>query len=168
MTRQFIETQADVQKALTDYLAMWETFRAQFGHNTLDLWIGEHGTPIPDNRLTLPESLVHAASNQCYFNAWRYKSRRPKQDLTYCEGLVRLADVPISVLHGWLMDSEGHIIDPSVEQYRPVAYYGMGFDDAFARERWQHLRRNGAIGILGNLYLFRQHPDDIKQHVIHF
>ena len=105
-------------------------------------------------RLALPKRLVFPASKQCYLNAFNLFNRR--DGLHYCEGNVFMAGCPIPVLHGWCVNGDGLVLDPSIEFERGAVYYGIEYEDDFTRERWKQLRRKAAIGILPNVWMLRE------------
>ena len=108
----------------------------------------------PIARVVLPEHEVKEKSQQCYLNAWRLRQRRTAT-LHYCEGFYYQKGMAIPVMHGWCVDRQARVVDPSVNQVKPAAYYGMIFDNEFARECWRQLARGRRIGILANNYVLR-------------
>jgi hypothetical protein len=117
---------------------------------TIDEVIYDQGKEFPV-RKALPERIVTPHTKACYGNAYRLYRRR--KHLTYCEGYVALESCPIPVMHGWCVNAEGEVLDPSVEQDRPAIYYGMAFKDEFVLASWAILNKRRYIGILGNLWL---------------
>jgi hypothetical protein len=67
-----------------------------------------------------------------------------------------MAGCPIPVLHGWCVNGDGLVLDPSIEFERGAVYYGIEYEDDFTRERWKQLRRKAAIGILPNVWMLRE------------
>lgn len=119
----------------------------------------EIGRPMLKRHL-LDERLVNAESKQCYDNAWTMKNRRRKQRLRYCEGYVALENIMIPVHHGWLLNDEDEVVDPSVYQNKTAVYYGIEYADEFAKKAWALLRKKRLIGIMLNMYAL----DEISQN----
>jgi hypothetical protein len=60
-------------------------------------------------------------------------------------------------MHGWCVNKRTQeVLDPSVANEEKAVYVGVQFRDEFVKETWKRLRRRQAIGILPNLYLFRE------------
>ena len=123
---------------------------------TADEWLLRHGKPM-NERLLLPERLVHPKSKQCYLNA--YSLFRRRKNLHYCEGNVYMDDCPIPVMHGWCVNDQGLVLDPSVGNDCGIVYFGVQYQDAFVRECWVDLKYHQAIGILPNVFLFGKKDD---------
>jgi hypothetical protein len=157
MNEQFTTVQR--LRDLEQYLQMIPRARKTFPDQyerlplTTDEWLLKHGKPMI-SRLPLAERLVHAKSQVCYQNAWTLKQRYRRLSLRYCEGQVWLERCPIPVMHGWCINEHGAILDPSVSNNELAVYWGVIWDDEFAREKWSYLRRKKHIGILPNAYMF--------------
>jgi hypothetical protein len=155
----------NLQSKLHDWMAMWEKAR-EAGVNAprnINDWLYENGAAM-DQRAVLPERQVFPKSRQCYYNAWMHKVRH-EPEATYCEGYCWIEGVIIPVMHGWLLSTDGKVIDPSVEQDVDAAYYGVQFRDEFARPIWKRLLKMQAIGIIENLWQLRFHPDELVDAV---
>jgi hypothetical protein len=111
-------------------------------------FVREQGSFKDGDFFTLPENKVQALSQECYYNAWALMVDRA--DLFYCEGYLYVDSCPLPVLHGWCVDADGHVHDPSVPQDSRRMYYGVTFARQFASMQWDRLRSRGLIGILCN------------------
>lgn len=111
-------------------------------------FVREHGSFSDSDFFVLPENKVQALSQECYYNAWALMIDRT--DLFYCEGFLNIDSCPIPVLHGWCVDANGQIHDPSVPQGSRRMYYGLTYGKQFASDQWEQLRARGLIGILPN------------------
>ena len=122
---------------------------------TSDELILERGRHMP-NRFILPDDVVHTRSGQCYGNAWTMRNRRRTQNLRYCEGYVGFDRLPIPIHHGWLLNDNDEVVDPSVDQLENATYYGVEYKTDFALSAWLELKKARLIGIMPNLYMLRK------------
>jgi hypothetical protein len=158
---------------LLDYLRMMREFDDVNcrKYSTTDSWLADKGAFFEGERLKLPDKQVRARSNQCYLNAWRYIQRRQRSNaalrrgLRYCEGLAVLEGCPLPVWHGWVVDGEGHIIDPSIEHERVTIYFGVMFDPAMAAKLWEQILKQNCIGIVGNLWVMGWHVRELEPYI---
>jgi hypothetical protein len=164
------QASSDLSKDLLDYLKGWALVRelnkaAQHMAVTPMEWVLQHGKPFA-KRHTLPKRQTRPNSRECYHNAWK-RCRMTGHMLRYCEGYVALDSCPIPVMHGWCLNPDGEVEDPSVDNARPAAYYGVVYQPEFAFETWTDLILNNAIGILGNAWMLHLTHDDILKGVDH-
>lgn len=115
----------------------------------LDDLVYAHGVPFRERTAV---AKPQPKSRECYFNAWRYLHKN--LTLLYCEGYAYARDWVIPVMHGWCVDPEGVVYDPSVGNDEEVAYIGFAYRPEWAAAMWQKLRTPeiAGIGILGNLW----------------
>ena len=77
-----------------------------FAYSCLEDWLLKHGTFFtPKN---LPSTVRPMGLQQCYENAWRVAQRTKAYH--YVEGFA-IGMIP--VLHAWLIDRDGNVIDPT-------------------------------------------------------
>jgi len=65
------------------------------------------------------------ATKQCFRNAYKLAER--DDGLTYVEGYALTSNIPIPLMHAWVVDKDGAVIDNT---WRPVGveYFGVPFD----------------------------------------
>lgn len=112
-------------------------------------FVCDHGRFL-DTRVALPADQVFPTSRRCYWNAWTH--RLHDKSLRYCEGYVSLGWAPDPVLHGWLLDSDGRVHDPSVANDDQATYYGVVFRPEVALRFWKKLLKIDAWGIIENAW----------------
>jgi hypothetical protein len=130
---------------------------------TLDEFILDHGRAFR-LRGVVPDDQVRAESQECYWNAWQLAKDNPS--LRYCEGKAYLENVALPVLHGWCIDENDRVIDPSVRQDRGVSYYGVEFSREFAQDMWSRLDPRALIGILCNADVLQLSDEDLVLGVV--
>jgi hypothetical protein len=88
----------------------------------------------------LPRGYRRAPPKRCFENAATLVRRRP-DTLRYCEGYVSRPDVPLLIHHGWAIDAENRVIDPTLPDPADCAYVGLPLRFAeYQAETWQTLR----------------------------
>jgi hypothetical protein len=122
-------------------------------------FVREHGSLHDGGLVALPANVVQPLSQECYYNAWALMVDR--DDLFYCEGYLYIDSCPLPVLHGWCVDADGRIHDPSIPQDSRSMRYGVIFARPFASVQWDRLRSRGMIGILCNWGLLGLSEADI-------
>jgi hypothetical protein len=90
-------------------------------------------------------------ARDCFNNATRYAAVR--DDVVYAEGYALEPGLPVPVHHAWLIDADGHVIDPTWKETADHVYFGIPFKQKFLRELLE--RNGGQAGILVNLHLLR-------------
>jgi hypothetical protein len=108
----------------------------------LDAFILEHGQVF--NNTNPPPRFKLGKAKECFSNSWDYICDREHLDLTYVEGM---AGVPgqLEVLHGWVVDKHGNVIDPTWKHHPEIEYIGIPFD-----WKWfnKHICTTGYIGAM--------------------
>lgn len=163
-----VKQQAD---DLVEYMGAWGKLRerlTQAGERAqmgimLEEFVLRHGRLMTDRHL-LPESHVRPGSKECYWNAWRLHRRRPR--LAYCEGYMAVERCPIPVMHGWCLDAQGKVWDPSIEQSRGAVYFGIQYRADWVSEKFGVLRKRRLIGIMPNWYVFDRELSDITEGIV--
>ena len=72
--------------------------------------------------------------------------------LSYCEGYVIDDNLPIAILHAWLINNAFEVIDPTWDDKDSTgrAYFGVAFNDEFVMD---FAIKTKYYGILDNDYL---------------
>jgi hypothetical protein len=120
--------------------------------------LAEIGGPIPKLLLTHGrlmnekspehEDFTRGALGECYMNAGRALHTHPH--LHYVEGYAVPGNIPFPMMHAWLVDDEGRVIDPTWED--GAAYFGMIIGRHTVMEITM---QTGYWGILDNLWMRR-------------
>lgn len=103
-------------------LAAAENSARAYGRFTLEHGRAWETAPYP---LDLPRMQI----KQCFGNAQKLLMRGRK-DLTYVEGYACSGSLSINmpILHAWLVDSEGRVVDPTWDNDPKSAYFGVPFE----------------------------------------
>ena len=108
-------------------------------------FILEHGY-FYDEMSPLHASFKRGALGDCYMNAGRAAWDNP--DLRYVEGYAVPGTVAFPMMHAWLIDLDGRVIDPTWAN--GAAYFGVVIpSDAYS----ECLMRLGYWGVLDNLWM---------------
>lgn len=86
----------------------------------------------------LPSGIKRGPMKQCYQNAGRIALSR--LEFTYVEGYA-ISIIP--VLHGWLIDSEGRVVDPTWKD--GLEYFGVPISTRYLR---RHVLEHGVWGVI--------------------
>lgn len=81
---------------------------------------------------------------ECFSNATHLSIRT---GLTYVEGFVVRADIPIPILHGWCVDDDNTVVDPTIDRPEECEYYGIPINSDFLQDQ---MHKSGMYGILDN------------------
>jgi hypothetical protein len=76
-----------------------------------------------------PKGLRKMRDKECFVNAQMLAVFHP-DEYTYCEGLAHSI---IAVNHGWVIDRDGNIIDPTWRDPHKCAYIGVPFKTEYIR-----------------------------------
>lgn len=93
----------------------------------------------------------------CYHNS--YKAMAETQ-MRYCEGYAMTSGLMMPMAHGWLVDTDGRVVDPTWKD--GCDYFGVVFDTFFLLKTVAKTKR---LGILGNLYVLKMRPDDCEAYI---
>jgi hypothetical protein len=118
---------------------------AQYGEVTK--FILDHGSLMTEFSPQHAE-FPRGPMGECYSNAGRAASGTR---LRYVEGYAVPSTIPFPMMHAWLIDEEGRIIDPTWES--AAAYYGVVIPTA---TMWEILMRTEVWGIFDNLWLDKE------------
>jgi hypothetical protein len=119
---------------------------------------------ILDNGTAMTEfSALHAdfkrgELGECYSNAGRIANGK---GLRYVEGYAVPSTVPLPMMHAWLIDEQGRIIDPTWEDGN--AYYGVVIPHT---TMWEILGRLKYWGIFDNLWLDKEAVSILQDAVL--
>lgn len=91
-------------------------------------------TPPDDIELGLPKS--------CYYNC--FQLLKDDFDLTYCEGYALDPNLVLPLIHAWLIDSDGKVIDPTWHEPDTV-YLGIPFNTKWSIELLQSRNREDCL-----------------------
>jgi hypothetical protein len=89
------------------------------GNLNLYQFLIDHGTYMEGRKR--PKGFRKQANKMCYRNAQQMAVLYPDQ-YTYCEGI---AVNTIPTQHGWLVDTDGNVIDPTWRQPEQCVYLGV-------------------------------------------
>lgn len=122
---------ADIQTASIDdvvqFLRAMDQARRDLGRmngteiKTVDSVILSAGRPWKPARR--PPGLRKMRDGSCYRNAWALASRAA--GLRYVEGYAATPLSPLPVLHGWCVNDDDVVIDPTWKDPANSAYYGV-------------------------------------------
>jgi hypothetical protein len=74
-----------------------------------------------------PKGFRKLANKMCYRNAQQLAVLHPDQ-YTYCEGIAQNI---IATQHGWLVDKDGNVLDPTWGKPQDCAYFGVRIQHAY-------------------------------------
>lgn len=174
MSKREILTQEQCENTVLGQMTAWADLRKfnpamQKMHETLDEFLLKNGK-MYTKRGELPKfAKIMPKTKECYFNAYGLRRRLAAQGRTlhYAEGYVMHESFIIPVMHGWLVDENGEVLDTSIEKKGAIAYYGVTFKHEFTDAVWTKLRLRSLIGILGNAWILRLKPEDLKKELTH-
>lgn len=110
----------------------------------LEAFVLKHGRPWP---VISDEKVKPMPAKQCFYNAYTMASANPRR-YTYVEGYAVARFLP--VLHGWVVDSNGHVIDPTwcvengIETAGSAEYYGIPIKPSYM---FRHILKTGYAGL---------------------
>jgi hypothetical protein len=115
-------------------------------HKSLHTFLLRHGRAFaPRER---PKNMRRQKMGYCYQNSISFlfrHARRSSKKLVYCEGYAIKSDVGIPMMHGWLCDMHGNVIDLTWDDVSD--YWGVPFQFDFV---CAETVRNGVYGIFGD------------------
>lgn len=94
---------------------------------------------------------------ECFHNAYKAMA---DTEYMYCEGYAMTEKLGMPMAHGWLMDVDGNVIDPTWKD--GYGYFGVVFDTMFMLK---FVARTNALGIFGNLYRLKMRPEDCVNYL---
>lgn len=131
-----------------DHLKFLAELEKDFGPATALLKFGQ-AFEATDER---PAWLKRGVAKQCYKNATQVMLNR--DDVFYAEGFAIDLDMPIPLEHAWLVDANGHVIDPTWDRAEDHLYFGVVFErDAIQSAM---VSNGGDAGILTDYKLMRR------------
>lgn len=95
----------------------------------------------------LPKGIRRAKKGKCFANAYRLSVNG--SGLTYVEGYATCeGSFGIPILHGWCVDRDGNVVDPTWDHPERNVYLGIPLKDEFC---CRELLANRVFGILACL-----------------
>ncbi|MEB3884061.1 hypothetical protein [Lyngbya sp. CCY1209] len=85
----------------------------------------------------------------CYKNC--YEGLLLHSNWHYCEGFATHENLPLALIHAWLVNDRGEVIDPTWTNRGGTAYFGVVFERKFVGERVEAARQ---YAILDSDYKF--------------
>jgi hypothetical protein len=116
-----------LRSALAAQAAAYRTMGANPGAWLAEEFVARLG--IACTAQALPRRYRRGPMKRCFENAaalvGRTQSRRRLTPLRYCEGFVSRPGVPILIHHGWAIDADARVIDPTLPDPEDCAYVGV-------------------------------------------
>jgi len=134
---------SEVKKYLEAVVEAFEKFKMpkppEFRYRSIEDFVLKCGRDM-GARSPLSCGIPRGTPKQCFCNAYRHVIAGK---LEYCEGFATSGIMP--VLHAWLIDLDGNVIDPTWED--GVEYYGVQFDTEFVVRT---VLARGCYGVIDN------------------
>lgn len=112
-------------------------------------------------RARWPRWVPRGVKQECFRNASLLALS--ENGLTYCEGYA--CDLFIPVLHAWVIDAEGRVIDNTWKQTGQQGYWGVAVKTGFLRDQLLRQEKYGLLYRPGSWSLFVNDPS-VWQHQI--
>ena len=95
--------------------------------------------------IELPTHVRRGENQMCFGNAALEAIAFP-DEFIYTEGYAYIEGIPLTILHGWLTDRQGRVVDPTWGTDKKVDYYGVLVKHKYVRSRmglsviddWRH------------------------------
>ena len=98
----------------------------------------------------LPSSIDRGLPKNCYHNC--FEILKDNLDLTYCEGYALYPDLALPLIHAWLIDEDGLVIDPTWDESDTV-YLGIPFDTKWFIELLRSRNREDCLAVFESNHL---------------
>jgi hypothetical protein len=105
---------------------------------------------IEMNFTPLPENIERGLPKNCYYNC--FELLKNNFALTYCEGYALDPELPLPLIHAWLVDNDGKVIDPTWDDCN-AAYLGIPFDTKWFISLLRSRRREDCLAVIESNYL---------------
>jgi hypothetical protein len=109
----------------------------------------------------LPKGYRLGIPKMCFRNAWFVVRRRPA--LRYCEGFVSHRYLPFPIHHGWAIDAENRVIDPTLRDPEDHVYVGVPIEreDAMRRQATEKVYSMfiNDVGVINADYMLQRCPE---------
>ena len=126
-------------KAMHDKIAESCTMKAQ---HTIHGFVLKHGREmIAQPR---PEWCERGVPKECFSNATHLSIRT---GLIYVEGFMVRRGIPFPIHHGWCVDDDNTVIDPTITDPEQCEYYGIPINSEFLHDQ---MHKSGMYGVLDN------------------
>jgi hypothetical protein len=126
-------------KVLHDKIAETCTMRPQ---QTIHSLVLRHGLEFKGS--ARPDWLQRGTPKECFTNA---SVLATMTGVVYVEGFVMRASLPIPIHHGWCIDDDGTVLDPTIDRPEECEYYGIPINQDFLFEQ---LEQTSMYGLLDN------------------
>lgn len=120
-------------ESIKTYLAMIATMERS--ERAFHRFILDHGRVWPGQ--ARPKGFKRGPARQCFRNSMSLLVSSFETGLTYVEGFAASGDVGFSfpVHHGWLINSDGRVIDLTWKSPETSVYFGIPFKSDYVRKR---------------------------------
>ena len=98
----------------------------------------------------LPEDIDRGLPKSCYYNS--FQLLKEDLDLTYCEGYALEPELPLPLIHAWLVNKDGRVIDPTWNDCDAV-YLGIPFDTKWFIELLRSRNREDCLAVFESNHL---------------
>jgi len=139
-------------EALLSYLKKFADFctaaNSQFDakYKCNEALILAYGIPFEER---VEPSPLSGEPKSCYKNC--YEGLLLHQDWHYCEGFATSENLSLALIHAWLVNDRGEVIDPTWVGREKTAYFGVVFERKFVGNMLAQARQ---YAILENDYKF--------------
>jgi len=121
--------QDELMKNLVDYLKKMSTIivRSEFKYNSFEDFVLKNGVPFKERT---PDKIRMRQVGDCFANATRLTQNRKYK---YCEGYCAVSNIPVPVLHAWVIDNQHRVVDNTLRlsDNVVVVYYGVVFSGLY-------------------------------------
>ena len=117
----------------------------------------------------LPENIERGLPRNCYYNC--FQLLKENLDLTYCEGYALHPGLPLPLIHAWLIDKDGKLIETTWD-ICDAAYLGIPFNTKWFIELLRSRNREDCLAVFESNYMEQYSllkeglPDDAIARII--
>ena len=109
----------------------------------LDCGVEMSFTPLLNN-------IDRGLPKSCYYNC--FQLLKDNLNLTYCEGYALYPDLALPLIHAWLIDEGGQVIDPTWDESDTV-YLGVPFNTKWFIELLRSRNREDCLAVFESNYM---------------
>ena len=128
---------------LLEYLKKMSTVivRNEFKYNNFEDFVFKNGVPFKEMS---SDKVRMGQQGNCFMNAARLSQNRK---YTYCEGYCAVSDVPIPILHAWVIDEQHKVVENTlrISNNAIAVYYGVVFSGLYLATTISQRRYFGLI-----------------------
>lgn len=99
---------------------------------------------------SLPKNISRGLPKNCYYNC--FEILKDNLDLTYCEGYALDPNLALPLIHAWLIDRKGKVIDPTWNDCNAV-YLGVPFNTKWFINLLRSRNRDDCLAVFESNYL---------------